>query len=153
MQTGLRILALLLCLIPLKLYAQANQAQGLSIEEIEADKKRIIALNMQLTEQEGPVFWPIYEAYQKDLGKLDDRTVKLLQTYANSYDMLTDEQAKSLLDEYFEIETQRLLFKKSYVSKLSAVLPMKRVARYLQLENKIEAISNYGVASVVPLAK
>jgi hypothetical protein len=153
MTTGLRTLAILLCLFPIRLYAQVNQTQELSIEAIEADKKRIIALNMQLTEQEGPVFWPLYEAYQEDLAKIEDRAVKALESYAKAYESLTDEQAKALLNEYFEIETQRLLFKKSYANKLSAVLPMKRVLRYLQLENKIEAISNYGVASIVPLVK
>lgn len=153
MKIVLRILIVLLCFIPTVLYAQSTGGQGLSIEAIEADKKRIVALNMQLTDQEGTVFWPIYEAYQKDLGKLEDRAVQMMEAYAKDYESLSDETAAKLLKNYFETQTLLLELKKSYAAKLNAVLPIKRVVRYLQIENKIEAISNYGVASIVPLMK
>ena len=153
MKTSLRTSAILLCFIPAVLYAQSREPQELTIEAIEADKKRIVALNMQLTEKEGIVFWPVYEAYQKDLRKIEDRAVQMLKAYAKDYESLSNEQAEKLLKNYFEIEAQWLQHKKSYTAKLSNVLPMKRVVRYLQIENKIEAMSNYGVASIVPLMK
>ena len=41
----------------------------------------------------------------------------------------------------------------AYVPKLRKVLPAKKVARYLQIENKIRAVVKYDLAAVVPLAQ
>ena len=41
--------------------------------------------------------------------------------------------------------------KTTYVPKLSKVLPPKKVARYLQVENKIRAAIKYDMADKVPL--
>ena len=43
--------------------------------------------------------------------------------------------------------------KAAYVPKLRKVLPAKKVARYLQVENKIRAVVKYDLAAVVPLAQ
>ncbi len=39
-------------------------------QKIKADKKLIVASNMQLTEAEAKKFWPIYDSYQSDLSKI-----------------------------------------------------------------------------------
>jgi hypothetical protein len=39
------------------------------------------------------------------------------------------------------------------VPKLSKVLPPKKVARYLQIENKIRAVVKYELAKAVPLVE
>jgi hypothetical protein len=41
--------------------------------------------------------------------------------------------------------------RESYVPKLPAMLPAAKVARYLQIENKIRAVIKYELASDVPL--
>ena len=46
-----------------------------------------------------------------------------------------------------------LKLKKAFVPKLSKVLPGIKVARYLQIENKIRAIVKYEIAGEVPLAQ
>ena len=43
--------------------------------------------------------------------------------------------------------------KKSYLSKFKAVLPPKKVARYYQLENKIQAVIAFQLADRIPLVK
>ena len=54
-------------------------------DKIEADKKLVVAKNMNLTESEAKAFWPIYDdAYQKDLDGLNKRLVKLIRTYAGA---------------------------------------------------------------------
>ena len=51
-------------------FAQDKSADNMAIvlEKVRADKKLLVAANMELTEQEAAAFWPVYEAYQKDLG-------------------------------------------------------------------------------------
>ena len=41
--------------------------------------------------------------------------------------------------------------KSSYAAKLSKVLPARKVARYLQIENKIRAVIKDDLAATVPL--
>ena len=124
-------------------------------EKVKADKKLLVAANMELTESEAKGFWPVYEDYQKDLTAINQRIVKLIESYAADYraNTLTDEKAKKLVDELVAIEQAEAGLKASYVPKLSKVLPQKKVARYLQIENKIRAAVKYELASGVPLVQ
>jgi hypothetical protein len=122
-------------------------------DKIRTDKKLVIATDMQFTEAEAKVFWPVYESYQKEQAKLYERARNLVAGYAKNYETMTDKMAKKLLDDFMSIESDRLKLKKEYMPKFRKVLSEKKVARYYQLENKIEAIVNYEVAKVIPLVK
>ena len=143
-------------LAPLTL-AQDKPADNMQIlrDKIKADKKLVVATNMELTESEAKNFWPIYEEYQKDLQKINRRIVALLESYAADYrtKSLTDDGAKKLIDESVAIEQAEAKLKSAYAPKLGKALPVKKVARYLQIENKIRAIIKYDLAQGVPLVK
>ena len=133
--------------------AQEKPADNMQIvrEKIQTDKKLFIAENMNLTESEAKLFWPVYENYQKDLGKLVDKTVKLIDNYATNYETMTERTAKNLINGYLAIEGERVTLMKSFLPKFRKVLPAKKVARYYQLENKINAVVKYGLARQIPL--
>ena len=135
--------------------AQEKPADNMQLvrEKIKTDKKLFIAQNMNLTESEAKVFWPVYENYQKDLAKLVDKTVKLVENYAANYQTMTEEAAKELINGYLAIEGERVTLMKSFLPKFRKVLPEKKVARYYQLENKIDAVVSYGLAKQIPLVK
>lgn len=135
--------------------AQDKPADTMQIvrEKLEADKKLLVATNMDLTEKEAQAFWPIYESYQKDLGLVNGRMLVLLEDFAKNYNAMTDEEAKKLVDDYLAIEQDRITLKQSYRPKLRQALPEKKVARYLQIENKVEAVIRYELAGRVPLVK
>ena len=120
-------------------------------EKIKTDKKLLIAQNMNITESEAKVFWPVYESYQKDLSKLFDKTVKLINNYAANYQTMTEGAAKELTNRYLTIEAERVTLMKSFLPKFRKVLPEKKVARYYQLENKINAVVKYELAVQIPL--
>jgi Spy/CpxP family protein refolding chaperone len=137
--------------------AQDKPADNMAIvmEKVRADKKLLVAGNMNLTESEAAAFWPVYEAYQKDLSALNVRTKKAIESYAAAYGQGTvpDETAKKLLDETLAIEASELELKRSYVPKFQKVLPAAKVARYYQIENKIRAAVRYELAAAIPLVK
>jgi cob(I)alamin adenosyltransferase len=110
---------------------------------------------MELTEAEAKNFWPIYEDYQKDLQKINERLIQALHSYAADYNnkSMTNEKAKKLTDEYLSIEQAEVKLKSSSVPKLSKALPATKVARYLQIENKIRAVIKYDLAATVPLVQ
>lgn len=137
--------------------AQDKPADNMQIlrEKIKADKKLVVATNMELTESEAKGFWPIYEQYQKDLQKINQRIVSLIDSYADDFKSkkLTDDKAKKLIDEAMAIEQAEVNLKSTYAPKLSKALPIMKVARYLQIENKIRTVVKYDLAQGVPLAR
>ena len=125
----------------------------LVLEKIRADKKLLVAENMELTESEAKGFWPVYEQYQDELFLLRVRTVKLIKDYADAYDKMTNETAKKLLDEYITLEALGPKVHQAYLPKFRKVLPEVKVARYYQIENKIRAALMYEVGANIPLMK
>ena len=120
-------------------------------DKIQADKKLLVADNMKLTDKEAKAFWPVYDSYQKDLIKLNDRTLKNIGDYAANADKMTDAIAKKVVNDYLTIESDRQKIRQSYLPKFAKVLPYKKVMRYYQLENKIFAVVYYEAAKQIPL--
>jgi Spy/CpxP family protein refolding chaperone len=137
--------------------AQDKPADNMQIlrDKLKADKKLLVASNMELTESEAKGFWPIYDEYQKELQKINQRLGKVLESFAddNRGKSLTDDKAKKLIDEAVSIEQAEANIKSRFAPKLSKVLPVKKVARYLQIENKIRAVVRYDIAQGVPLVR
>jgi hypothetical protein len=135
--------------------AQDKPADNMEIvrEKIRADKKLVVAETMGMTESEAKAFWPVYEAYQRDLAKINDRTIKLIDDYAENYGAMSNQAAKKLMDEFMAIEAEHLNIRQSYLPRFRQVLPEMKVLRYYQLENKIEAVVNYELAASIPLVR
>lgn len=123
------------------------------IEKVRADKKLLVAENMQLTENEAKAFWPIYKQYQDELFLLRSRVANLIKGYSDAFGAMTNEKAKKLMDEFMAIEASGLKLRQAYVPKFRKVLPEVKVVRYYQIENKIQAALMYEVASQIPLMK
>ena len=125
------------------------------LEKVKADKKLVVAANMDLSEAEATGFWPVYESYQKDLQGLNDRLRKTIIAYADAYNKktLTDAQALQLTNEAIAIDQDEVQMRKAYAVKLAQVIPAKKVARYLQVENKIRAAIKYDLAGGIPLVQ
>ena len=73
--------------------------------------------------------------------------------YAIKYGTITDDEAGKMLNEYLSLEAQRIDLKKSYVEKFEQILPRKKMMRYYQLENKIEASLKFEIATNAPLVE
>jgi len=153
---GVAAAVMLLGCAPLSV-AQDKPADNMQIlrDKIRADKKLVVASNMELTESEAKAFWPIYEQYQKDLQKINQRMASLLDSYADDFrkKSLTDDKAKKLINEAVAIDKAEADLKSTYAPKLSKVLPTRKVLRYLQIENKIRALVKYDIAQGVPLVR
>jgi hypothetical protein len=123
------------------------------IQNVRADKKLLVAENMQLTEVEAKNFWPVYEQYQHELFLIRVRTAKLIEDYSDAYEKMTDDTARDLLDEYMKIEKLTLKLRKAYLRKFRKVLPEIKVTRYYQIENKIQKALMFELAANIPLMK
>jgi len=136
-------------------FAQNAPADNMQIlrDKVKADKKFVVAENMQLTESEAKGFWPVYDAYQKDLGKINKRMVTMIESYADAFNgnSMDNAKAKKMTAEFLAIQADEVKQMQSYVPKLSKVLPASKVLRYLQIENKIRTLVKYELAIQIPL--
>jgi hypothetical protein len=147
------VLFSLSALLALPAAAQTASDMRILADKIRADKKLVVAANMQLTESEAKDFWPVYDAYQKDLQTINQRLIGTIKRYADAYNKgpVSDEAAKKLISEAIAVEEAEVKLKRSYVPKLEKVIPGVKVARYIQIENKIRAIIKYELAAQIPL--
>ena len=122
-------------------------------EKLQADKKLAVAQSLALTQAESTAFWPIYNAYQADQGRVMDRMIKVINDYAATYQTMTDSTARRLLESTIGIYRDRQALMESYLPKFRAVLPERKVARYYQIEQKIRAMLDYELASQIPLIR
>lgn len=135
--------------------SQDKPADNMQIlrDKIKADKKLLVASDMKLTESEAKAFWPVYEKYQDELFLLRTRTLKLINDYADAYEKMSNDKAKTLLDELMNIDSLGLKLRQAYLPKFRQVVPEVKVVRYYQIENKINAALMYELAANIPLMK
>jgi len=137
--------------------AQTTATNNMDIlrQKIKADKKLVVAENLKLTDAEGTAFWPVYDAYQRDLQQINQRLTAAIKAYADAYNKgpVTNETAKKLLDEALAIDDAEAKLKSASVPKILAVLPATKAARYVQIENKIRAALRYELAAGIPLVE
>jgi len=133
-------------------FAQSSQKQ-LDIAAARAQRKATVGANMNLTSDEASKFWPVYDAYEKSMDRIEDRHVKELKDFAAKYNNLSDADAQKKLDEVIAIQQARLDVQKEYIPQFRAVIPQVKVTRFYQIDNKIQALIQCDIAQLVPLAQ
>ncbi len=120
---------------------------------VEAKKKLQIAKNMRFTKQQDKAFWTLYSEYERDMDSVYRDKFDLVHEFktASASHRVTDQQANQYLESFFEIENRKLLIKQGYIEKFQKILPGKKVARFYQIDNKLDAIINHELAIKVNL--
>jgi len=118
---------------------------------VQSQRQAIVEAALNLTESESAGFWPLYQSYRKDMARLEDRSVELITEYAESYDILTEEQAESMLQEHLDIQQGELKIRQKYLKPFRKVLPPMKLTRFYQVENKMDVVIDYELALEIPL--
>lgn len=121
--------------------------------KVQAARKAKVESNLTLTADEAKAFWPLYDEYTAEVVKLGDRKSALVTDFARNYEKLTDEQAKNMLKEQFDIQEQSLALRRDTLKKMEGVLPPQKLVRFFQIDNKFDSEINCKLAEMVPLAE
>jgi len=134
--------------------AQAQQERD-KIEvlraQVNTDRQAVVALNMELSEKQAEGFWPVYRKYHEKRDEVADKRMKLLIEFRDNQVGMTADQAKQILYDALDYEDKINDLKHNFVSEFEKVLGPRHTLRYYQIENKLDTIINYELASVVPL--
>jgi hypothetical protein len=134
-------------------WAQADKEIAITKQNIQTERQQIVADYMELNSKEANNFWPVYRNYRSDMSKQNDRLIKLGQSFVNTYDNMTNSQARKMLNDFQNIQSQRVKIQSFYAPKFESAVGAKKTLRFYQLENKMDAVINYDLAGTVPLAE
>jgi len=115
------------------------------------DRKVLIRDTLGLTSEEDKNFWTPYREYTEDMDEVNKLRLKVITDFAASQDNFTDDIAKQMLKDHFKFLEEQAKVKKKHASKFKKVLPEAKVARFYQIENKLDAIINFALAMQIPL--
>ena len=153
-----KILALVLLAMPLFAAAQTNEKFADMNDTIEMvrsvaalERRAVFTKGLQLSGEESQKFWPIYDEYVAEKKRVNDRLVKLITDYAANFENLSDELAISLVNDSMKVQNDLLKVRKKYMKKLKRVLPPKKLARFYQIDNKLDAVADVTMAQGIPL--
>ena len=117
----LAVAAAVMCLTPAFAEDAQNTNMQILIDKVKADKKLLIASNMELTDQESKDFWPLYEGYQKKLEEINSHMGGIINEYAEAYNKgsVPDAVAKKIINEALKTEGAEVIMRREYAEKLS----------------------------------
>ena len=132
-------------------FADLEPAIQMLRSEVGKDRRDIVKNSMLLTESEGKTFWPLYDEYRAEMHKLGDRRVRLITDFAANRNAMSEDQAEKLTHEALSIEEDGVSVKQQYVKKMSKVLSARTVARFFQIDAKLDAVVDAQLAARIPL--
>ncbi len=151
---ALKLLVIMMtCLAASQLSAAEGESPLFDLDHFLTEKKALIEETLPLTEQEKQAFWPLYDTYMQELVRLLERRMALNNELKDTQKTITDEQAKAMLDEHFSIVSESVKVKKSMLVKLRRRIPEKKILKFIQVEQKIEAAYFYLLAEKLPAVK
>jgi hypothetical protein len=146
-------LAIMLFAAPALALGAGNTDMELLAEKIKADKKLLVGINMSLTNEESRDFWPLYEAYQKELQTVNRDLGRLIVEFAEAYAKgpIPNDTAKQIRNDVLALEEKELRLKRTNADKMEKVIPAWKVMRYMQIESKVRALVKFELAQRIPL--
>ena len=152
------IAAISLTLLPQAVFAQEKEPLVGLEDQIEAarklmrtERKLVIAAELNLTPDEAKAFWPLYGEYSTEVQKISDRKVNLITTYADNFNRISDAFASRSLSEALSIDAAYSSAREIYLQRFKQILPIVKVVRFYQVENKLNAVVNFQLAAQIPL--
>ena len=134
--------------------ATPDQAEDAYIDslraDLRADKTTLITEAMQFSEQDAAAFWPVYKKYDAEVVKLNDERIRLVKTYSDTWMTMADAEAKQIAQTSLDLEARRADLKRRYFAEFSKVLPGLTVAKFFQLEHRLDLLVDLKIASDLP---
>jgi len=136
---------------PAQIRAEIDKAIAALRSDARAGKSDILGKTMKLDSTQAAAFWPLYKQYEAEAKLLGDERLGIIQDLAEHFDSLDDAKAKALLDRQMALEGKKLALQTKYKDEMLKVLPAKTVARFFQVDSRLNKLVELTVASEIPL--
>jgi hypothetical protein len=130
----------------------AQDALELTRQSAETQRRFLVSGALPLTDGEASGFWPIYDDYEKERREIDGRANRAVADFVTAGAALSDAQAATLLAEWLKTEEERAQLRRRFATRMGRALPPRKLVRFFQLENKMDAVVRAEVTRQIPLA-
>lgn len=137
--------------VPPALAQTVREALEITREAVETRRRVLVSGSLPLTDAETRSFWPLYDAYEKERRRIDERANRLVADFVAAAATLTDAQADAIMDEALKIDEERLRLRRTWRGRMSKALPPRKLARFFQIENKLDSVVRADVSRQIPL--
>ena len=121
-------------------------------QDLRAQKQKLIAENLPMTESEAIKFWAVYNKYVSDLRDINDEKYRLIKAYAEQWPTMSNDEALIYIRRWLEVDDQAHQLRSKYVPAVSQALPGKKAATFFQLDRRISMMIDMQLSSQIPLA-
>ncbi|MGA8205120.1 MAG: hypothetical protein WB812_11415 [Woeseiaceae bacterium] len=133
--------------------AQEDQLLADARTLLQEGRKDIVGFELHLSDEEAAAFWPVYDDYRKSVLENRNRYADLIVEYVRRHRAgdISEAYAAQLIDDVLDVKADLVKRQKKFVKRFRKVLPVRKVARFYQLEQKLDAEIDAQLAVVVPL--
>ena len=111
----------------------------------------ILGKTMEVDSTQAATFRPVYEQYEAEAQQLGNERLAIIQDLAEHFDSLDDAKARGLPDRQMAFEERKLALQRKYKDEMLKVLPAKTVARFFQVDSRLNKLVELTIASEIPL--
>ena len=121
--------------------------------DLDAERKAIFIENMQFNEDESKAFWPIYDEYRLEHGKLGKERLSIYEEYIENYENLNSEKGDELMDRYYTVQESLLKLEKNYFAQIKEAMNTQRAVQFFQIEHRINILIQLEIMSALPISQ
>lgn len=118
--------------------AQSKSLKASKRDQIEAQKVSYITSLLKLTPEEAQQFWPLYNAYQKELDKLRREGNHSESKLYDKKKEVNSAELDKLMQEHFAKQRARIDLDEKYYEKYKKVLSPSKLAEFYRAERSFK---------------
>ena len=118
---------------------------------LSTERKSVFERNMNLDEKQSEVFWGVYHRYEKEKEQLEAKRLRLLGTYIEKYDSLSNDDVMKIVKQSGENQQADLALRKKYFDIYSKKLDPIAAARFMQLDDIVGMVTRLAILGNLPL--
>ena len=118
---------------------------------LSAERRRAFMVGMQLTPDQDPIFWPIFEKFEGERRVVSERLVRVVQQYAQAYPNVSDDQASQMVASTAELEKELVSIRQKAADDVKKKLNGRAALRFYILDDYLTTAVRLGVLDDMPV--
>ena len=121
--------------------------------DLMATRADTMSKNLTMTAEQASKFWPVYDAYQKEQGLINDDHLTGVQRYVEAFDTLDDAGALALIKAHLDRDARMDLLRQKLLLDLQRAVGTKLAARAVQIDRRLSLAFQLEIVSKIPLIR
>jgi hypothetical protein len=123
------------------------------LQKLVEQRQEIVRATLQLDPKQKAAFEEAYSAYESERNALARERHGFADDFAESTLAMSASQADALIDRFLRLRRQRIELDEKFRPRFEAALSPQKTLLLFQLNFILDAVVNYDLAAMVPLAR